>query len=539
VSALPLLRAQVEAEVKTRLRSLPSAVALVAILLVSFQWIPDPAGNAASITWRMPGNAEVVTSALYTAPYIGMASGLLTALFLSLIGFYLVAGSVRRDRDRGVGAILAATPLSNVAYLGGKIAAHGVYLATMATASLLSGLLVFATYGEGPFQPLAFLIPFLLIAVPAMVFVAALAVVFDVTPGLRGRGGLVAYFFVWAFVLLLLPGKLGGTLGSDRDGEGLPIFDPLGAVMGVQAIAGTVDAEPGSIAMGLAIYDAGIRRIPWPGPDWRLAHAGWRSLNLGWTAALLGLALLFFDRFDPARTGTRGPSRLSAVAERANAAIAAAPSPLGGLATLSQLARPRLEPGTWRAISAEARRIWAEAGLVRWLLPLAAVGASLPGTPARLGAALLFLLLVPVLSEVAAREELAGLRPLIGAQPSIPSSWALWKLAAVLLFLAPLALPRLAASVVAPDGFRQALAFALGILFVALFAVAAGLLTGGGKLFTGLFLCLWYGAFNGMPFLDFCGALSEQPSIRIPAYCVAATLPFFALAFWRERTETP
>ena len=55
-------------------------------------------------------------------------------------GFYLVAGSVKRDRESGLGAILAATPLSKAAYLGGKFAAHFAYLLVLDLLALAAGL---------------------------------------------------------------------------------------------------------------------------------------------------------------------------------------------------------------------------------------------------------------------------------------------------------------------------------------------------------------------------------------------------------------
>ena len=64
---------------------------------------------------------------------------ILSGIFLTMGGFYLVAGSVRRDRERGVGAILAATPLSKTAYLGGKFAAHFAYLLVLDAARARGG----------------------------------------------------------------------------------------------------------------------------------------------------------------------------------------------------------------------------------------------------------------------------------------------------------------------------------------------------------------------------------------------------------------
>ena len=47
----------------------------------------------------------------YNAAWIGTLMAITLAFFLSLLGFYLVRGSVQLDRQTGVGQILAATPL--------------------------------------------------------------------------------------------------------------------------------------------------------------------------------------------------------------------------------------------------------------------------------------------------------------------------------------------------------------------------------------------------------------------------------------------
>ena len=107
-----------------RLRSFATPIAVAAFVAAAFFWIPDPKGNATSLSWELPDGR--VQAPVYSAAYVGFAVSVLSGIILAMGGFYLVAGSVRRDRERGVGAILAATPLSKTAYLGGKLAAHFV-----------------------------------------------------------------------------------------------------------------------------------------------------------------------------------------------------------------------------------------------------------------------------------------------------------------------------------------------------------------------------------------------------------------------------
>ena len=89
--ALPLT-AQIGAELKMRLRSLATPIALVAFFAAAFFWIPDPHGNAASITWDLADGR--VQAPLYSAAYVGFALAILSGIFLTMGGFYLVAGTL-------------------------------------------------------------------------------------------------------------------------------------------------------------------------------------------------------------------------------------------------------------------------------------------------------------------------------------------------------------------------------------------------------------------------------------------------------------
>jgi len=49
---------------------------------------------------------------VFNSAWIGTAMALVINTFLALFGFYVVKGSVDRDRQTGVGQILATTPLA-------------------------------------------------------------------------------------------------------------------------------------------------------------------------------------------------------------------------------------------------------------------------------------------------------------------------------------------------------------------------------------------------------------------------------------------
>jgi len=56
----------------------------------------------------------------FNSAWVGAMMSLNATFFIGLFGFFLVKGSVARDRQTGVGQIIATTPLKRPLYLLGK-----------------------------------------------------------------------------------------------------------------------------------------------------------------------------------------------------------------------------------------------------------------------------------------------------------------------------------------------------------------------------------------------------------------------------------
>jgi hypothetical protein len=135
--------------------------------------------------------------------WVGLQMALTTSLLLSLAGFYVVKNAVDRDLQTRVGQILATTPISKLDYVLGKafsnFAVLGVAVGILAVAAALGQFWAGEDYR---FKLWPLLHPFLLFTLPAMAFVAALAVLFEMIPGLRSGFGNVFYFFFYMFLLV-------------------------------------------------------------------------------------------------------------------------------------------------------------------------------------------------------------------------------------------------------------------------------------------------------------------------------------------------
>ncbi|HXU34295.1 MAG TPA: ABC transporter permease [Thermoanaerobaculia bacterium] len=530
MSALALqIGAQVVAEVRTRLRSAGTLIALATILVGAFVWIPAPGGKATSVSWQL-ADGRLQTS-VQSAAYVGAAMSFLGGFLAVAVGFYLVAGSIRRDRERRIGAILAATPLPSAAYLLGKYLSHVAYLALVVSFIVPIGVYHFLRFGVGPFDPVAFFGPILLLALPGIAFVAAMAVLFDVAPGLSGRMGWVIWFILLGVIVGALPiaqAKNPVTGINDR----LPVFDPMGGgTVSVLIARSLPQAKPGTISTGHIIHDRVISAVAWSGLPLDADFVAIRMGGILWALPPLGFALLLFDRFDPAR-------RRSKIGRKAKAAPALPAQvsfdPEGAAAALSapgfaSLAPVVARPSAWLAVAADAVLLWKTGSILRWaVVILGVLAAVLPASAAPMVGGAFLLLLAPLISEASCREALAGAGPLVFSQPGVPRSGVLWKLGSVALFVVAVSLPFLLRALVASPA--RGFAALSGLLFVAALAVSFGLLTGGGKLFVGIYLAIWYGALNRVPYLDFCGLFGGDLGLPVRAAYLAAGAVFLALA---------
>ena len=135
---------------------------------------------------------------VYNSAWIGTLVALTTTMFASIVGFYVVKNTIERDRQTGVGQILAGTPISKFSYVLGKVFSNFVVLASIVIVQAIAALVMQFMKGEDPSVNLWVLFaPFVFIAFPAMAITASLAVLFESVRWLRGGLGNILYFFLW------------------------------------------------------------------------------------------------------------------------------------------------------------------------------------------------------------------------------------------------------------------------------------------------------------------------------------------------------
>lgn len=156
----------------------------------------------------------------FNSAWIGTMTMLVTNFVLSLFGFYLVSNCIERDIRTGVGQIIATTPVGRVTYLVGKWISNFMVLFVLVLILVVAAVIMVLLKDEAALDLGALLMPFLAVTLPNMALVAALAVVFETVPWLRGVVGNTVYFFLWLLVNIVV--LVGGMMMSF-------LTDPMGA----------------------------------------------------------------------------------------------------------------------------------------------------------------------------------------------------------------------------------------------------------------------------------------------------------------------
>ncbi len=428
----------------------------------------------------------------FNSAWIGTMTVVVTSTFLCLFGFYLVSDCVERDSRTGVGQIIATTPVRRATYLVGKWISNFVVLCVLELILAAAAVVMVLIKREAPLELGALLMPFLAVALPCMALIAALAVMFETVPWLRGAVGNVLWFFLWIFSLSALAFlMLGGiALPFLKDPIGINVFNAS-----LQEAASAAYPNDAIGVMGIGNLGYGLKVFPWPGLAWTPGIVAWQWL---WAVIGLGLILLsavWFARFDPSREGLR--------IARSKPAAAKEDGPAGRERNAPRLALPSLSPLVSRLaeVSPFLGVLFAELRLLlngrRWWWWAITIGLNIAILKSPLSVTKEYLLplawLWPlaVWSEMGNREHKHNTSQMVfsSARPvqrQLPAAWLAGVLATALLVLA-------GAVVFLSNGDLPGLTgWAGAVVFVPTLALALGVFSSGSRAFEVLYVIWWY-----------------------------------------------
>ena len=506
------ISAIVSADFRIRFRRVSTVIVFLLLSAFAYVWIPAPSTGRALI--KINGQRAV-----YNSGAIGLGTASLGMIFVGLFGYYVISNAIRRDVVTRCGVIAASTPMRAGEYLLGKFFGNLVFLATFVSGFMLSSMVMLAVRGEARLEPLVFIGQYLLLTPAAIVFVSAVAVLFESTPWLAGKFGDVVYFFLWIAVF----GLVVANETTHNRIHWVRYFDFTGFGFMIDQMRRTLHTE--SMSIGASTFDPTKPAILFPGlmmtREWFLP----RLISLLVPLSLLPLAALFFHRFDPVRTRSiAGKGRRNWIGKIQNLF-----KPLSRRA-VSLLMVPGRSGSFFGAI-------WTDAALTLTLNPLVFV-AFVAITVATLFAPLagilpiVFAALAIIISDVATRDARAGTTASVRAIARLRENYVWWKLGSTcllgFLFCAVPLIRTLA------HGSMAFAALTCGILFVASTATALGVMTANPKTFIVGFLTFWYVVVNDHgqnPMLDFAGFYGQAAATTIFLYAAISVMAILLAQF--------
>jgi hypothetical protein len=464
----------------------------------------------------------------FNSAWVGAMMSIIATFFIGWFGFYIVKGSIARDRETGVGQIMATTPMTRPLYMLGKWISNFAVLMTMIVILAIIGIIIQLLSGENMQVDIrAYLQPFLYIVTPLMALVAAIAVLFESIPFLSGGFGNIVYFF--GFVMII-PFAMESKIIITN-----PEIEPLGlallkADMSEEVLKVFPDYD-GSFMLG-GMETEVVDTFTWKGVDWTPAIIVTRFAYIGLAILLTLLAALFFDRFDPSRSK---PMRM-------NAQRHASPSAPEPVSVTQAVSTPQLTPLNIVANQFSFSRVLiAELKLLvkgqYWWWYVGAAGliiACFVNDSAATREIILPMTWVwPILiwSTLGNREVHNNVQQLTFSSASplwrqLPAQWLAG-------FIITLIMASGAAISLAIAGDTVALlALFSGALFIPSLALVCGVWSGTSKLFEILYMVIWYlGPLNNVPGLDYIGAKSNgHPQFFIPFSMALVAFAFFGRA---------
>jgi hypothetical protein len=476
---------------------------------------------------------------VYNSAWVGALMGAVTSSFLTLVGFYIVKGSIERDEATRVGQILAATPMSKGFYTVAKAAGNFAVLAAMVAVMGAAAVGMQLLRGEDRMlQVWTLLSPLLLYALPAMAFVAGMAVLFETLPVLRGGVGNVVWFFLWTALIVagVGPAVQGGAqrpADAFRDFSGLPSL--FGQMRGALVAVDPVFHNNFSLSIG---GKPPSRRFTWNGVEWNSVQVVARLTWLAGAVALALLAAVFFHRFDPARGR---PLRNPPVREKGAVQELMAARDLAQDDKWSPPLEPLPPAGTkvrFVAVVVAELRLMLQGH--RWWWYAVAAGLFIACLAAPLNASRSGVILAawiwPMLlwSQMGSREVRYATGSLIFSSPyalerQLPAVWV----AGVLVALATGG--GLAIRLASAGDARGLAGFLIAACFIPSLALALGAWSGGSKFFEAVYTVWWYtGAAHHIPGLDFTGTVAASST---PLVYAVVTVALLVSCWMRRRTQ--
>lgn len=474
-----------------RVRSYLFLIICCASLAFAYTLIPAPGDTYSTVRiGEYLGN--------YSSAWIGYVTAIMTSIFISLMGYYVINNSIKIDQATRVGQITAATSITNFQYLIAKFFTNLLVLFTIVFLTFLVSILLFFMYrSDYPFELSHFLMAYLLIPIPAIILVAALAVFLEVV--FVGRSVLQNAVFFLLFMIMLVQGSQFG-LNGDPFGVSFPTQE-----MERQVSAINTEAEKQELNIGFIIGHKSLeKRFDFVGVKLTPSYVAFRLMWAFLGVILVYISSRFFHRFELKENSDKEKKEVKLQSETEQTELRELDLSLFPDVTKSMSIFPVFKAELLMMIRKGKKWLWGLNLIGMILLTFIPIEFA-----HKMVLPILWFLQVHRWADLVTKEKSHQMHYFIFSsfkpvQRLLTAQW----LAAVTIAIA-LSFPLLLRYAFAGE-FTVVLSIVIGAVFIIVFSSFIGIATGGKRLFEILFFFIAYMNVNGLPYTDYFGALNNS-----------------------------
>ena len=411
---------------------------------------------------------------IYNSAWLGSIAAMLPVILLWLPGFYLLRSQISEDARLKIGQSIASSPVRKIQYIGSKFLSNFAVL--LSSALLFTSVVILMQifrHESLSVELLHYAVPLVLITIPHLLVLAALTVLFDVIPVLKGVFGNIILFVIWITF---------STVSVAAPGNSYDLFG-IGTVFN-QMLTGAKAAYsglPDAVSFGYYPNSGTVPTFVWNGVTWDNGFLMTRLLWVGIAVLLVIAAAVLFDRFrTPKRCTLRIVPSESVVKKNVSRTHTLSPIKKSRHASFLTLLKGELrimmagKPLWWYAVALSAiilsHFVTAGEGL-KWI-------------------SLIMLLPIGIWSQMGCREKFSNTTQLILSSCPRVTKWLSSLMAGICvsLLISSGILLRFAVN----GAWGNLAAWSAGALFVSVLALLCGTLSGSQRLFQGVCLTLLY-----------------------------------------------
>ncbi len=460
---------------------------------------------------------------IYNSAWLGGIGAILPAIILWLPGFYLLRSQISEDKRLKMGNIIASTRISKLGYIMGKAFSNFIVLATLVLIFLIALIgMQLVRHENLQISLLQFVQPFLFLTVPYLFVLAALTVLFDVFPGIKGVFGNILIFGIWISLLSV------STLVQDRKYDLFGIGTMLKKMLqDAQTFYPEIHSNVGGL--GFNMKEGISSTFTWEGMMWSAEFLGSRLAWIGVALLIIFLSALLFDRFIETE---RAPRKNTIKHHKGKLS-------LSGIEKNSTLSPVTTKKISLLKVSKSELKIMLSGCSFRWRL---AILTSIFISPIiSLGSvynyiSLIMLLPISIWSQMGCREKYYFTSDLVKSScPLLYKRMAEWLAGFVLTVLVSSGvLIRFALL----GEWEHLAAWSIGILFIPTLALLFGFMSGNRKLFEAVYIAWFYfGPINGVPFFDFLGIRHRNMGLYSILTCALMVFTYFLIWYNENHIE--